>query len=541
MKERRDAAWKKAAAAWLEASAAIDAAKAKIIELAKAESCYGAGVKHQRTPQAGRVDYTKVPELDGVDLEPYPGRGRISDHRLGYLEADMEHRRILDFVLAQHWAICPEVLEQILAIARGENESPEAVADKLGRPLQNTRTVTHRDGVAVIPVTGPVFRYANLFTEISGATSVEVLAADFRAAIDNPDIRGVVLEIDSPGGQVAGISEFAEQVRAASKPVVSYISDLGASAAYWIASAAGRVVMRDTASAGSVGVVATLRRGKQDNTIEIVSSQSPKKRPDLDTEAGRAELQTVIDDIAQVFVEKVAAYRGVKVEHVLAHFGQGGVMVGASAVRAGLADEMGSLEKVIAGLTGKSNLRGKLMATNNDQASVAPAADHPERMTREFVATNHPELLAALLEEGRTEGLKQGLTEGLDAGAEIERGRIQAVKAVSLPGHEALIEALMFDGKTSGPDAAGRVIEAEKVKRDARLQAIAADAPKSVPHAVAPVSGEAADASLPLEERCKRAWERDPELRGEFRDNFKAYLAWSKAEAAGTAKVLRRG
>lgn len=73
MKERRDTAWKKAAAAWLGASAAIDAAKAKIIELAKMESCYGAGVKHLRTPQAGRVDYANIPELAGVDLEPYRG------------------------------------------------------------------------------------------------------------------------------------------------------------------------------------------------------------------------------------------------------------------------------------------------------------------------------------------------------------------------------------------------------------------------------------------------------------------------------------
>lgn len=448
----------------------------------------------------------------------------------------MQYRRIMDYMLAHPWAICPEALERILAIAQGENESPEAVADKLGRPLQNTRTVTHRDGVAVVPVTGPIFRYANLFTEISGATSVDVLATDFRSALDHPDIRGIVLEIDSPGGQVAGISEFAEQVRAASKPVVAYISDLGASAAYWIASAAGRVVIRDTAVAGSVGVVATLRKGKKDDTIEIVSSQSPKKRPDLDTEEGLAELRKVIDDIAQVFVERVAIYRGFNVEHVLEHFGQGGVLVGAGAVRAGLADELGSLEQVIAGLTGKLNLRGKLMATNKDQAPVAPDADHPEGMTRDFLATNHPELLAALL----TEGFEQGQAEGSKAGADAERARIQAVKAVALPGHEALIETLMFDGVSTVAEAAGRVIEAEKTKREVRLQAIAADAPNSVPHAVAPASELAVDASLPIEERCQRAWDRDPDLRGEFRDNFKAYLAWSKAEAAGTAKVLRR-
>lgn len=441
------------------------------------------------------------------------------------------YRRIMAHMLAHPWAIVPEVLERILAIAQGENESPEAVAAKLGRPLQNTRTVTHRDGVAVIPVTGPVFRYANLFTEISGATSVDVLATDFRSALDHPDIRGVVLEIDPPGGQVAGISEFAEQVRAASKPVVAYISDLGASAAYWIASAAGHVVIRDTAVAGSVGVVATLRRGKQDNTIEIVSSQSPKKRLDLDTDAGRAELQRLIDDIAQVFIDQVAAYRGFNVAHVLEHFGQGGVMVGANAVRAGLADEMGSLENVIAGLTGKTQKYGvKLMATNEHEAPVALA------ITRDYLAANHPELLAALL----TEGFEQGQDLGNKAGADAERARIKAVKAVGLPGHETLIETLMFDGVTSADQAAGLVIEAERSKLASRLQSIAADAPKSVPHAVAPTSDGAADANLPIDERCKRAWDRDPELRGEFRDNFKAYIAWSKAEAAGTAKVLRR-
>ena len=437
------------------------------------------------------------------------------------------HRRILEYFFSQHWALAPEMLEKILAIARGENESPEAVAAKLGRPLQNTRTVTHRDGVAVIPVTGPVFRYANLFTEISGATSVEVLATDFRSALDNPDIRGIVLEIDSPGGQVAGISEFAEQVRAANKPVVAYISDVGASAAYWIASAAGRVVIRDTASAGSVGVVATLHRGKQDNTrIEIVSSQSPKKRPNPETESGRAELQRVVDDIAQVFVDQVAAYRGATVGHVLEHFGQGGVLVGASAVRAGLADELGSLENVIAGLAGNKHNGVRNMATQT---------------TREFLATDNPELLASLIEEGRIAGFDQGRAEGLTAGAESERARIQAVKAASLPGHEALIEALMFDGTTTGAQAAAKVIEAEREKRGARLQAIASDAPNSVPHAVAPASDGAVDASLPIEERCKRAWDRDPEVRAEFRDNFKAYLAFSKAEAGGRAKILRRG
>jgi hypothetical protein len=75
MIERKDAAWKRAAKAWLDAKVVLDAAKDKILALAKEESCYGAGVKHLRSFEAGRVAYAKVPELKGVDLTPYRGAG----------------------------------------------------------------------------------------------------------------------------------------------------------------------------------------------------------------------------------------------------------------------------------------------------------------------------------------------------------------------------------------------------------------------------------------------------------------------------------
>jgi capsid assembly protease len=449
----------------------------------------------------------------------------------------MGHPRILEYLFSNHWAILPEVLQTILSIAQGENESPEAVAERLGRPLQNTRTVINRDGVAVLPVSGPIFRYANIMTEISGATSVEVLAQDFRAALDDPDIRGIVLEIDSPGGQVNGISEFADQVAAAGKPTVAYISDLGASGGLWIASAADQVIIRDTAAAGSVGVVATLRRDKKDDRIQIVSSQSPRKRVDPETEEGRAVLQTVVDDIADVFIDRLASYRGVSTEHVLEHFGQGGLLVGRNAVRAGLADGLGSLESIIAGLAG--NQRGvKTMRTKTEPATAAQAPF----LDRATLEATYPELLAACLSEGHEEAFAKGKAEGVTVGAEHERLRIKAVKAVSLPGHEGLIERLMFDGTTTGPEAAVLVLGAENANRQQHLKAIAADAPPPVVHAVAPdrEAATAADAALPLEERCKRAWDSDPKLRAEFGDRFESYLAFSRAEAKGSVKIFRR-
>lgn len=274
-----------------------------------------------------------------------------------------------DLVAATPWAIQPHMLETIAAIAQRENETPEAVAARLGRPLQNTRTVTERDGVAIVPVSGPIMRYANLFTEISGATSLEVLSRDFNAALTNPAIKSIVLDLDSPGGQATGISEFAQMVRAANKPVVAYVGGMAASAAYWIAAAADEIVISKTALVGSIGAVVAIDTRKPPGVIEIVSSQSPKKRADVATDEGRAQIQKNIDDLAQVFIGDVATYRGVSFDTVMANFGQGDVMMGAEAVALGMADRLSTLEDVLGELNGKQR-EGKTMHSNHNTATA---------------------------------------------------------------------------------------------------------------------------------------------------------------------------
>src|SRR5205085_2845387 len=117
--------------------------------------------------------------------------------------------RAWDLATSVPWAITPDALERILTVAArplDERRSAdlEALAAQIGRPLDNARTVTVRDGVATVPVTGPIFRRADLFTRISGAASAETLAREIRAAIDDSTVRAVILEIDSPGGEVAG-------------------------------------------------------------------------------------------------------------------------------------------------------------------------------------------------------------------------------------------------------------------------------------------------------------------------------------------------
>lgn len=258
------------------------------------------------------------------------------------------------------WLIQSEWLQTILSIAQGMGD-PEALQTKVGRPLDNARTVRMVDGVAVIPITGPIFRYANLFTEISGATSTQVLATDIRAALDNPYVSGIALDINSPGGEATGINELAAMVYRArsTKPVIAYAGGSMASGAYWIGAAASEVVIDATAIVGSIGVVMSyLDTSKRDEKsdvrrVDVVSSASPDKRLDPNTDAGRAKVQEMVDALADVFVGSVAKYRGVSVEHVTTKFGRGGVLVGAAAKAAGMADRIGSLDSVIAELAGR--------------------------------------------------------------------------------------------------------------------------------------------------------------------------------------------
>ncbi|WP_301154296.1 S49 family peptidase [Metapseudomonas otitidis] len=373
------------------------------------------------------------------------------------------------------WLMLPEHLDTLLAVA-DRMGNPEALEARLGRELDNTRTVIQRGDVAVIPVTGPIFRYANLFTRISGATSTQVLATDLQAALDNPRIRSIVLNIDSPGGEANGINELAEMVYAArsQKKVVAYIGGNGASAAYWIASAASEVVIDDIGIAGSIGAALEVVVREPDASgkrYEIVSRNAPNKRPDLTTEEGRSQIGETIDDLGDVFAAKVARNLGVKPEDVPAMGNHGGLKVGAKAVAAGLAHRLGSLESVIAELAG-------------------PASPQPRKLTMTTV-TNTAELRAAI--EAGVDPLTIQIA-GPDLAAErsaavsAERERIAGIHALASAGFEAEISAAIEAG-TSVEATALTLVKAAQ-DRGISLTSIKKDATPSN-HAIPPAGDNA--------------------------------------------------
>lgn len=299
----------------------------------------------------------------------------------------------LEAALNAVWAMEESALERLLAVAARENEvTPEALEAYRAKSLEKADRATVRDGVAVVGVTGPLFRRANLFTALSGASSYDTIRLDLQAAVDDPKVRAIVLNIDSPGGEVNGASELAQAVFdvRGKKPIVSYVGGLCASAAYWIGSSGDLVVASDTALLGSIGAqYAILSQGERPGTksFRFVSSQSPLKNAAPDTEAGAKGIQAMVDALAQVFVEAVARNRGVATETVLSDFGKGGVFVGQAAVEAGLADSVGSFESVLAALAAGEEVAAPRGQRRSKRASMENATGDTAANSKSETAT----------------------------------------------------------------------------------------------------------------------------------------------------------
>jgi len=390
----------------------------------------------------------------------------------------------LRFIESRQWAILDDYLRLMAAIADRDLNHRDAILQAIekqwGKPIPNTVEATVRNGVAIIPVAGPLFRYANLFTAISGATSFERLSTDIGTVMANPDVRHVIYDINSPGGEVDGVAETAELIYSfrGVKPQTAYVSHLGTSAAYWLAAATDKIVASKTSMLGSIGaVLSVVDYSKQDEMegiqrMEFVSSVSPDKRVDPFSEdadeaaRAKAKIQGLVDRIGNVFVEVVASYRGVEESAITRH--KGGILLGSDAVSGGLADGVGTLEGLI-----EAYSDGAGSAPTNQQSLAASLGlDHQIRETqimadvvettleaveidRAFLASNHPDLLAEIREEA----------------ASGERERILKIHALDAAGFEKVKLGMMQDPTGTVGRAAEAILAAKGEQEKRKLQA----------------------------------------------------------------------
>jgi len=279
------------------------------------------------------------------------------------------HRPKLDVILA---VLGPRVGLADLAAAPGYT------------PPQRDSSATSGSspGVAVIQIHGTLVRRTVGLEAESGLTSYTGLAAQLDAAIGNPAVSAILLDIDSPGGESGGVFDLADRIRAASqvKPVWAVANDMAFSAAYALASAASRVFVSRTGGVGSIGVIAMhvdqSEKDAQDG-VHYTAVFAGDRKNDLNphepiSSEAHAFLKAEVNRIYGLFVDTVARHRGIEASAV--RDTEAGLFFGQAAVAMGLADAIGTFDEALAQLL----------------ASLSPNPTPVAAATRAGSFCNHP-------------------------------------------------------------------------------------------------------------------------------------------------------
>ena len=255
------------------------------------------------------------------------------------------------------WAIAPDALETMLRSIPSQEKSAE-LAIRFTEDPSEVDDFMLRNGVAIIPVTGPLFKRRNFLSYLFGGASMAELAHIMTAAINDSDVQAILLDIDSPGGQVSGTDAFASLVYQArqKKPVVAYANGMMASGAYWIGSAASKVIVERTAGVGSIGVFymhldrsrSDANRGLKRTLITAGEFKAVGNDAEPLSDRDRKVIQAELDEIYSLFIDSVALHRGVSTKEVSTNMAEGRVFIGQQAVDAGLADGVGALQEAFA-------------------------------------------------------------------------------------------------------------------------------------------------------------------------------------------------
>lgn len=222
-------------------------------------------------------------------------------------------------------------------------------------PTTRAITATQRSGIAVIPVHGTLVRRTMGVEAASGLTSYSEIATRLDAALADSAVSGILLELDSPGGEAGGVFELAERIRAANaiKPVWAHANDSAYSAAYAIAAAASRLTLSATAGLGSIGVIAlhadqSVKDDKDGLRYTAIYAGHHKNdlspHAPLSTQAA-AGLQSEVDRLYGIFIRQVAQMRTLAYDTVRQT--EAGLFFGEDAVVAGLADAVISFDQVL--------------------------------------------------------------------------------------------------------------------------------------------------------------------------------------------------
>jgi ClpP class serine protease len=236
--------------------------------------------------------------------------------------------------------------------------------------------------VGVLTIEGPLFHRWSVEAWWWGGNGYDMIVAAHRMLVADDRVKSIVHVYDSGGGQCSGCFDAVDAISATrgQKPITAVISDDAYSAAYALASAADKIIISRTGGAGSIGVRAThvdVTGWDAAVGLKYTIIMDGEKKADYDIHTplsgdAQAELQAEVSRLGVIFRETVSANRGLAADAIQAQ--QAGCFYGEGAIAAGLADEMGTLESVIAAITTPESESDNPPAPAEDEPAAPDAA-----------------------------------------------------------------------------------------------------------------------------------------------------------------------
>lgn len=289
-----------------------------------------------------------------------------------------KYENILRYVTETNWAILPSKLAEIRAVLRDHAKGDPEVIEARIKAFKDKQAKLHEHDlkrrhtaagivvgdVGIIPIVGTMARRMNLFMEFSGGASTAMLAQQVEEMAADPSIKGILLDIDSPGGAVDGTPELGAVIAKAAqhKHIVAHANGLAASAAFWIATQASELSVEPSGFVGSIGVLSIhedFSEARESEGVKTTIVKSAKFKAEGNpfeplSEEAKAERQRIVDDIGKQFHAAVAAGRGVSVKKVREQFGQGRVIMADEAKALGMVDRVETINEALSRLLRKT-------------------------------------------------------------------------------------------------------------------------------------------------------------------------------------------
>jgi len=281
----------------------------------------------------------------------------------------MNKQLLISEFLTTPWALMPERLQAMTAVlTRWSSDEPpkeetlfQVNTDRVMRDTRKQFAASSAGaGIAVLPLYGVITQRGNMVEDISGpgSTSTQKFTSALRQVLADDTVAQVLIDIDSPGGSVYGVSELAAEIMKArtQKPVVAVANSLAASAAYWIGCAAGEFYVTPGGEVGSIGVWQAhfdYSKALEEEGVKPTLISAGKFKVEgnpyapLDAEA-QAFMQSRVDDYYGAFVKAVTKGRGVAVSDVRDGMGEGRVLGADAALAQKMVDGIATFDEVLA-------------------------------------------------------------------------------------------------------------------------------------------------------------------------------------------------